>query len=277
MTHHNARKSARCPTPASRPEAVPDGPPPVDWEGAPLDCASCQFRARLAQGQCGLGWACVHDRYAKRIERFFVLNPELADDCLGMPYFETRINAARVATLFRLPSLLNDPDPGVRAMAILRLPVRHAERRIKDPDRRVRIAVAHRLPVDALLPMLSDPDSYVRQIAVRRAEPGVLPTLAHDEDPEVRRIVARRIREDWLGQFVTDDDVLVRREAARRIAPDRLHGFARDPDLRVRHDVAERALPDILAELAQDPEDVVRETAAERLAAFEKEPSDVHR
>ena len=133
-----------------------DGPEPVDWQGAPLDCAACRFRDRRALGQCGQGWACVHDRYAKRIERFFLLNPELADACLSMPYFETRMNAARVASVFRLQRLLSDADPGVRAMAILRLPRKHAERRIKDPDRRVRIAVAHRLPQDQLLPMTAD-------------------------------------------------------------------------------------------------------------------------
>ncbi|MEM8571740.1 MAG: 4Fe4S-binding leucine-rich repeat protein [Pseudomonadota bacterium] len=277
MTPPNALRFVQSRTPASRPEALPEGPEPVDWQGVPLDCTACQFRSRLDTGQCGLGWACVHDRYAKRIERFFLLNPELADECLRMPYFETRINAARVATLFRLPALLNDEDPGVRAMAILRLPVKHAQRRIKDPDRRVRIAVAHRLPVEDLLPVLSDPDSYVRQIAVRRADPNVLPTMIGDEDPEIRRQVARRIRTDWLNRFIPDPDPLVRREAAERTEPSRLHGFARDEDMRVRYVVAERAPPDVLHILTQDPEDVIRETAAERLAEFEREPTNVNR
>lgn len=277
MTHLNVQPSARFRKPAFQRDPMPEGPDPVDWQGASLDCAACRFKSRLEVGKCGLAWACVHDRYAKRIERFFVLNPELADDCLRMPYFETRINAARVATLFRLPPLLNDEDAGVRAMAVLRLPVRHAMRRIKDPDRRVRIAVAHRLPLDDLLPMLSDEDSYVRQIAVRRADPGVLPTKIHDEDYEIRRIVARRIRDQWLTEFITDPEPLVRREAVMRIAPEKLHGFAQDEDIRIRHAVAERADATLLRDLLNDPEEVIRETAAERLETLEKETADVNR
>ncbi|MEM8555930.1 MAG: 4Fe4S-binding leucine-rich repeat protein [Pseudomonadota bacterium] len=256
---------------------MPEGPEPVDYEGNPLDCADCRFKGLRSQGDCGLGWACVHDRYAKRIERFFVLNPELADTCLSMPYFETRINAARVANVFRLMPLLNDEDPGVRAMAVLRLPVAQAERRIKDPDRRVRIAVAHRLPVDQILPMLSDEDSYVRSIAMRRAEPGVLPVAIGDPDPEIRRIVVRRIREDWLYKFFHDPDPLVRREAARRMAPDKLHGFVADDDMRVRHEVAERGPADIVRSLLNDPVDVIAETAAARLKQLEEETTHVHR
>ncbi|TKA93886.1 hypothetical protein FAZ78_25415, partial [Cereibacter changlensis] len=94
---------------------MPEGPEPVDWQGAAIDCGACTHRERIAQGLCGPGWACVQDRYSRRVERFFLLNPELADDCLTLPYFEARAQAARVATLFRLPPLLDDPDPAVRA------------------------------------------------------------------------------------------------------------------------------------------------------------------
>ncbi len=244
-----------------------DGPDPVDWQGEPLDCGACRFRDRLVSGQCGLGWACVHDRYAKRIERFFLLNPDLADDCLSMPYFETRMNAARVASVFRLRRLLADEDAGVRAMAILRLPRAHAERQIKDPDRRVRIAVAHRLPVDQLLPMTADNDSYVRSIVARRAAPGMLPVMIPDADPEIRRIVARRIGPDWLDRFRADPDPLVRRAAAER----RPGLFVADPDLRVRHTVAELGGIADVTPLLDDAEDIIRETAAARLAHLKEE------
>ena len=242
--------------------SMTEGPDPVDWQGAALDCAACRFRGRLASGQCGLGWACVHDRYAKRIERFFVLNPDLADECLSMPYFETRMNAARVASIFRLPRLLSDADAGVRAMAILRLPPKHAERRIKDADRRVRIAVAHRLPLEKLLPMAADPDSYVRSIVARRAEPGMLPVMLSDDDPEIRRIVARRVGTDWLDRLRADPDPLVRREAAVR----RPALFVADEDLRVRHAVAENGAAEDAAALLDDDDAFIRETAAARLA-----------
>lgn len=266
MTCRNAPRSARFPKPAFRPEPMPEGPAPVDWQGGPLDCCRCHFRARLGLGQCGLGWACAHDRYAKRIERFFLLNPDLADESLSHPYFETRMNAARVASVFRLPRLLTDLDADVRAMAILRLPPKHAERRINDPDRRVRIAVAHRLPVAKLLPMAVDTDGYVRSIVARRAEPGMLPVMIGDADPEIRRIVARRVGEGWLDRFLGDPDPLVRREAAQR----RAGLFVGDKDLRVRHAATETGGPDVAAALLNDPEDIIREAASARLAQLQE-------
>lgn len=241
---------------------MPDGPEPMDWQGAPLDCASCRFAALNRAGGCRQGWACAFDRYAKRIERFFLLNPGKADECLSAPYFETRMNAARVASLFRLPRLLTDDDPGVRAMALLRLPSTHARRRIADPDRRVRIAVAHRLPVEELLPMMQDGDPYVRSIVARRAAPGMLPVMIPDPDPEIRRIVARRIGDGWLDRFRADPDPLVRREAARR----RPALFVADADLRVRHEAAENGDAEAAAALADDPEALIAETARARLA-----------
>ncbi|MEM8836638.1 MAG: 4Fe4S-binding leucine-rich repeat protein [Pseudomonadota bacterium] len=250
---------------------MPDGPQPVDWQGEPIECEHCVFQSRLDAGQCGQAWACVHDRYAKRVERFFLLNPDLADECLSMPYFEVRMNAARVATLFRLPPLLNDEDAGVRAMAVLRLPVSHARRMAKDPDRRVRIAVAHRLPVEDLLPVFSDTDNYVRSIAARRSEPGMLVVALSDDDPEIRRIVARRINDDWLNRFLNDPDPLVRREAAQR-RPDL---FAKDPDLRVRHTAAERGSFDVAEALIADDEEVIREAAEARLAELKGEATHV--
>ncbi|SDF02477.1 nitrogenase molybdenum-cofactor synthesis protein NifE [Salipiger thiooxidans] len=151
-------------------------------------------------------------------------------------------------------------------MAVLRLPPRHAERKIRDPDRRVRIAVAHRLPRDQLLPMTRDEDSYVRSIVARRAEPGMLAVMLGDADPEIRRIVARRIGPDWLDRFRADPDPLVRREVALR----RPELFVADDDMRVRHTVAEQGGTEDVAALLDVPEDIIRETAAARLAQLKE-------
>ncbi|MFD2175243.1 4Fe4S-binding leucine-rich repeat protein [Rhodobacter lacus] len=244
---------------------MPEGPAPVDWEGRALDCASCRFRMRLDLGQCGLGWSCLNDRYAKRIERFFLLNPELADENLNHPYFETRVNAARHASVFRIPRLLDDPDPAVRAMAILRLPQAAAEKLIHDPDRAVRIAVAHRLPPASLIPLMHDVEASVRLVVARRAPDGLLPGLIDDPDPSVRRIVVNRIPPDWIDRFRLDPDPLVRRAAAHR----RPMLFVADDDIRVRHACAEEGCEKVLARLLDDPEDIIRETARARLAKLE--------
>ena len=243
---------------------MPGGPDPVDWQGRALDCTACADHAKLAEGLCGLGRSCVNDRYAKRIERFFVLNPEAADAGLDHPYFEARMNAARVASVFRLPKLIGDPDPGVRAMAVMRLPRPYAERAITDPDRRVRIAVVNRVAPKYLMPLTEDPDDYVRQVVARRAPDGLLPAMLHDPDPEVRRIVAGRVATAFLDRFRTDPDPLVRREAACR----RPALFVADADVRVRHAVAEAGSPDELRALIDDPEDFIGETARMRLAAL---------
>lgn len=242
------------------------GPDPVDWKGAALSCGRCSASARLETGQCGLGWSCLHDRYAKRIERFFVLNPDLADASLDHPYFETRMNAARVASVFRLPKLLGDPDPGVRAMAVLRLPRPYAERAMDDPDRRVRIAVANRVQPRYLLPMTDDGDAHVRAIVARRAPEGVLARMVGDADPEIRRIVARRLPPGYLDRFRADPDALVRREAASR----RPGLFLGDPDMRVRHAAAENGDAAEVSALLSDAEEIIRETAAERLAQLKE-------
>lgn len=243
-----------------------EGPAPVDWQGTPLDCGTCGHGGRLETGQCGLGWSCLHDRYAKRIERFFLLNPDLANDALTHPYFETRVNAARVASVFKLPKLLKDPDPGVRAMAVLRLPRPYAERAIDDPDRRVRIAVVNRVQPRYLLPMAFDDDAYVRSIVARRAPEGILVQMTGDADPEIRRILARRLPLAYLDRFRQDADPLVRREAAFR----KPGLFIKDEDLRVRHAAAENGTQQDAEALLEDEEDIIRETAALRLAQLKE-------
>ena len=59
--------------------------PPVDWQGGKVDCASCACQDLYEQQRCCVGHACVHDRYAKRIDRFFAWKPERAKDFLGHP------------------------------------------------------------------------------------------------------------------------------------------------------------------------------------------------
>ena len=91
-----------------------NGPSPVDHEGQPLSCHTCAVRTQGSGAQCAQGHACLHDRYAPRIERFFRSHPQLADQWLTHPYFETRAIAARYASVFRLEPLLRDPDETVR-------------------------------------------------------------------------------------------------------------------------------------------------------------------
>ncbi len=52
----------------------------IDWQGKPVLCANCAHQDRLAEGRCKPLRACVHDRYARRIDRFFDWNPDLARD-----------------------------------------------------------------------------------------------------------------------------------------------------------------------------------------------------
>lgn len=153
-----------------------------DWQGNDIDCASCPHRDLLAAGRCESKKACVKDRYARRLERFFQQNRALADQYLDHPYFETRAVAAGYATVFLLPKLLGDPDETVRWSAARRLPKRYLLPLRNDPHREVRIRIASVLSDDDLRPMASDADYYVRQIVAKRASPGLLPLLVLDPD-----------------------------------------------------------------------------------------------
>ena len=82
----------------------------LDWQGKQIDCAGCAYETLLEDGQCEPGKACVEDRYARRIDRFFERNKALADGFLAHPYFELRAVAAKHATVFRLPPLLKDTE-----------------------------------------------------------------------------------------------------------------------------------------------------------------------
>lgn len=117
----------------------------LDWKGRPIRCRECDHQQINAMGLCAKGKACIRDRRARRVERFLKGNPDLADQYLDHPYFEVRAGAARYANLFRLPPLLADPEPEVRAMATLRLPEERIRHMIRDEDTDVRIAAASRL------------------------------------------------------------------------------------------------------------------------------------
>ncbi|EKV31297.1 LRV (FeS)4 cluster domain protein [Caenispirillum salinarum AK4] len=244
----------------------------LDWLGSPVDCATCAWREGIrAQGLCKPMVACVHDRYAKRIERFLDTNPEASDAVLAHPYFEVRAIATKHASIFRLPALLNDPDPEVRAGAVMRLPARQGMRLRTDPDRKVRVAVAARLTGPDLVPLSTDDDYYVRMVVARRLPHDMLPLMMHDPEAEVRRAVARRIGEEWLMAMAWDVDPLVRLDVARRLSAQQLAVLIEDPDMRVRHAVAERIDPRHLSALAADDDPLVAEMARDRLQRLDRE------
>ena len=111
-----------------------------DWLGNPVSCADCPYEETRAAGRCDLGKTCVMDRRARRIDRFFALNPAQAERHLAHPYFEVRTLAARYASPFRLVALIDDAEPDVRAMVALRLPLARIGALAHDPEPRVRIA-----------------------------------------------------------------------------------------------------------------------------------------
>ena len=169
----------------------------VDWLGRPVCCGDCPHEVIRTQGHCDLGRICVRDRRARRIDRFFAANPGEAENYLAHPYFEARALAAKHASVFLLPPLLNDVEPDVRAMAAHRLPVNRIAGLRRDPDRKVRMVVAQRLQGAALIPLLGDADYAVRLVTVKRvssdalpiamSDPDPLARLCNDPDPEVRR------------------------------------------------------------------------------------------
>ncbi|MBP7337963.1 4Fe4S-binding leucine-rich repeat protein, partial [Niveispirillum sp.] len=100
----------------------------IDWQGRAVSCGGCDHAALQALGRCRLLHACVRDRYARRIDRFFTWNQGLASTYLNHPHFEVRAIAAKFADIFLLPPLLDDPDETVRWNAVRRLPKRYALR-----------------------------------------------------------------------------------------------------------------------------------------------------
>ena len=193
------------------------------------DFAKPSTGTAIAGGRCVLMHACVNDRYARRIDRFFAWNPSLANDYLAHPHFEVRAIAAKSADVFLLPPLLADPDEAVRWNAVLRLPRRYLLLLRNDPHREVRIRVASLLEGADLSPMMHDPDYCVRIKAARRILPEMLPAMMADEEAEVRRVVASRIDGDLLCHMAADVDAEVRLAAVRRLEPPSFAGSATIP------------------------------------------------
>jgi hypothetical protein len=238
-----------------------------DWRGNEVRCESCPHRELLAQSRCRLRLACIEDRYARRIDRFFDWNPELANSSLIHPYFEVRAVAAKHADIFQLPQLLSDSDETVRWSAALRLPQRYLLRLIHDPHREVRIRVASRLDAADLVLIMKDPDYYVRQVVARRIPGRLLRLMIRDQEPEVRRIVASRVDPAWLAPLTRDTDPAVRLQAVERLMPGQLIAFDCDPDWRVRYEVARRMRLDLVGAMLYDTDPMVRDMARTRLDA----------
>jgi hypothetical protein len=236
----------------------------LDWVGHEIECRSCAHHALAAAGGCRLKHACVHDRYARRIDRFFNWNPALADGYIAHPHFEVRAIAAKHASVFLLPPLLDDSEETVRWNAARRLPKRLVLRLRTDVHREVRIRIASLLDDAELAPMMDDPDYYVRLVIARRVAPGLLARMIRDEETEVRRVVARRIPADWLRRMASDSDAGVRLEIAQRLAPEQLSQLRCDPDWRVRYEVARRIAVGDIGELADDSDCFVRDMARSR-------------
>jgi hypothetical protein len=70
-------------------------------QGNEVRLESCPHRRLLAQSRCRLRLACIEGRYAKRIDRFFDWNQELANNSLTHPYFEVFAVAAKHADVVR--------------------------------------------------------------------------------------------------------------------------------------------------------------------------------
>lgn len=238
----------------------------VDWQGRSIDCGGCVHADLREAGRCRPMKACVLDRYARRIDRFFAWNPDRADGYLHHAHFEVRAIAAKHASIFRLRPLLDDPEETVRWNAARRLPKRLILRLREDPHREVRIRIAQILDEADLVPMTADPDYYVRLVVARRLAPALLGVLVDDPEAEVRRVVATRVPRNWLSKMAHDTSEAVRLAIARRLPPELLARLQEDPDWRVRYEVASRIAVRELDRLVDDADDLVREVARARRA-----------
>ena len=212
------------------------------------------------------GDVCVRAMSGRQIERFFRVNPDLADDYAGDAFWERRAIAARYVSQQKLMPLIADPDEVVRRVLAYRLPIEALDPLISDPDREVRITVADRVPLDRLERLAADPDYLVRQYVARRIAPGRLFRLIRDPDRQVRATVAERLPLESLGLMRDDPEPEVRIKVAERIRPAEANGLLRDPDWRVRLRLAERLPIDQLAPMIDDIDPDVRAVARARIA-----------
>ncbi len=244
--------------------------PLVDWQGNDLDCESCPTRSEAVR--CELGHACVQDRYAKRVDRFFKWNPHLGNDYLSHDYFEVRAIACRHADVFRLQHLIHDEDETVRLSVAVRLPLAQTARLRNDPHREVRIRVAMRLEGSELLAMKDDEDYYVRKLVARRVPESMLPRVMHDKEWEVRMEVAKRLSMPLLLNMADDREVAVRRLVAQRLPVALLPRMADDPSWEVRWELVQRADHALASQMAErDVEEEVRLAAQQRLEQLNSE------
>ena len=241
----------------------------IDWLGAEIDCRDCAHRALSEVGRCQIMHACVNDRYALRINRFFDWNKELADEYLTHPHFEVRAIAAKSATVFRLPPLLKDEDETVRWNAVRRLPNSYLKLLRNDPHREVRIRVANMIDERDLLSMSDDCDYYVRLVVARRLPTHLLPLMFDDTEAQVRRLAAQRSEDLAVMRLIRDRDALVRLEVARKLDPQTLRAMIGDQDWRVRYEVALRGDTEWVSALCRDVDEMVRECATARMTAKE--------
>ena len=252
--------------------ASQDDIPALHWQGGAIDCAACDcapLRALPGRMGCAPGHACLQDRYARRIDRFFRWHPELCDEQLEHPYFEVRAIAARFASRFRLTPLMHDPDETVRLQVALRLPMAQLQTMAGDAHREVRIRVAQRLEAGALLLLRNDPDYGVRELVAQRLPLALLPPMVLDLDRAVRTRVALRLEMPALLRMADDSEPEVRLAVAARLPEALLPRLQHDPDWRVRLAVAQRADVATLRAMADDADADIRQTVAERLAQAE--------
>ena len=183
----------------------------IDWQGRQVDCGPCAHRGFNESGRCALKHACVRDRYARRIDRFFTWNPALSNAYLDHPHF--------------VASLLEGGDL---------VPMMH------DEDYYVRLTVARRIGADLLPAMMADEEAEVRRVVASRIGGSALYRMASDEDTEVRLAAVRRLEPRDLTGFHRDPDWRVRYEAACRASPGLLGEMINDPDEMVREFVLQR-------------------------------------
>ena len=210
--------------------------------------------------------ACVHDRYAKRIDRFFAQHPELAQNYVTHPYFEVRAIASKYLDVFHLSRMRNDPDETVRSMVVLRLPQRQLLEMRNDPDREVRIRVASKLLPHDLEPMMHDEDGNVRAMhGAAHVQAAGQRDAQFGGKVFVREAVVDRIDDNLLPAMINDPEGGVRLAVAKRLSEQQLVLLRHDTDWRVRYEVASRITTDYLRELAQDEDTMVQEMALMRL------------
>ena len=249
--------------------APQDDIPALHWQGGPIRCGDCDYanlRALDGEQGCEPGHACMQDVYARRIDRFFRWHPALSDEQVNHSYFEVRAIAARRASLFRLPALMDDPDETVRLQVALRLPQAPLVRMAHDPHREVRIRVVQRLAPAELGALRNDPDYGVRELVAQRLALALLPTMANDPDRAVRLRVAQRLEMPALLRMADDTEPEVRRVVAERLPVALLSRLSRDMDWRVRWEVAQRADAATLESMRDDEEPEVQQTVRAQLA-----------